>query len=972
MRVLVSLIVLCGAAAAHAQFLGQQSVAQSSYVVDKNGRLFVTGWNIYGQLGVGDKTDRTSFVEVPVPQGAGRWTMVAGGGSHAVAIADSDKLYVWGSNRYGQLGIGIPLSVVVPMRVANPEGVKNWKWVSAGEDHCVALSTDGRLYAWGNNDHGQVGTGNNIQYLFPQRIYPGDSAVSWSAVAAGPGYTVGISTYNQLYGWGVDSAGMCQNATSPTRVARKPFRGKSPLTAIAAGAGRQSTLLSDGYYAKFGSHEKLTTTKDKLIASVADGANHTLMIEPNGLLRAGGANDHGQLGQGDTLPRVGYHRPAYSVGIDYPPNVTQFVQVAAGMNHSLALGNDGWLYGWGSNEHGELGLPKSTPFVTRPIRILLIGDSIHMAATITRPRYSGAPVSATLTVTNWTSTPPLSPVATVVPFDPITIAEDSDTKPIAPAPVIRFAYGTCSWQLEGKRYWNELDTPEVQPYFVYVKAQGSAPYLLQPDILSDQLNGTPINNPLSGLVVETISGQPIANAVVGCSIVGGTVRTDREGRYKMTLKKYDSMSIFALKENYLTMSIGNLYPFPEGDTLPTLRLDPAPIIGLFENAGDLSASHGIFKVFYPDSLIGFSLSSTLIYRTTDSGTHWTAVRALNRPNTFTDISFVNPRVGIAVGTNGTVLETYDGGITWNDVAPLTPKTLRRVVFVSRDTVRVEGDQCMLHRYNGVWIKDLGYMKSFPAANTSITSDVWMTAADSGKSTATYDRGATTVPLDELSGNVQSMMFYGVYGHVVHDSMPMNYTGQANPISGIVWGHIVLSDSLTPMRGVSISRTFSIRNGNLVDYETTDEMGNFVWAGIDTFHYNYKLAYTDDSGNVKSYSWKDVSVKNGKTVKLTFADPAPVPPPPDTNKLAAQAGEPHRQLLRIQEEGRRLFAVFTAPPGRCELMLYDIMGRRVAELPAQSGPQERIPIETGTLASGVYYLRLVTSAGEQTVRFIVTK
>src|SRR5579885_1475446 len=100
-----------------AQFLGPQSLSQSTYVIDKNGHLFVSGWNQYGQLGVGDKTDRNQFVEVPIPPGATRWTLVAGGARHAIAVADSDKLYAWGSNRYGQLGTGTMGEVVIPTRI---------------------------------------------------------------------------------------------------------------------------------------------------------------------------------------------------------------------------------------------------------------------------------------------------------------------------------------------------------------------------------------------------------------------------------------------------------------------------------------------------------------------------------------------------------------------------------------------------------------------------------------------------------------------------------------------------------------------------------------------------------------------------------------------------------------------------------------------------------------------------------------
>jgi len=204
------LIINCSlfiAQSASAQFLGQQSLSRSSYVIDKNGRLFTFGWNAYGQLGVGDKMNRNTPVEVPVPQGAARWTLVAGGAEHALAVADSDKLYAFGSNRYGQLGTGTLGEVVVPTRVPNPQGVTAWKWVTAGRDHSLALSSTGQLYAWGNNDNGQLGIGNRYMATTPQPVLLANGVSVWAEVAAGPGYTLAVSRSGLLYGWGVDSMG---------------------------------------------------------------------------------------------------------------------------------------------------------------------------------------------------------------------------------------------------------------------------------------------------------------------------------------------------------------------------------------------------------------------------------------------------------------------------------------------------------------------------------------------------------------------------------------------------------------------------------------------------------------------------------------------------------------------------------------------------------------------------------------------
>jgi hypothetical protein len=973
MKKRILLILLCACATtARAQFLGQQSVSRSSYVIDKNGHLWVSGWNIYGQLGTGDKTDRSSFVQIPVPQGASRWTMVAGGGSHAVAVADSDKLYVWGSNRYGQLGLGLPITSVIPIRVTNPEGVRNWKWVSAGEDHTMALSAEGRLYTWGNNDRGQLGSGNRNQIPYPQQVWPGDSAVAWAAIAAGPGYTVALSTYGQLYTWGADTSGFIHSALAPNRASRTRFLVRSPLATLGAGVVRQSCVQQDGYFARFAVHEKLTTINDLLVASVADGSAHSLMIQPTGVLLAAGENEHGQLGQGDTLPRRGYNRPQYAVSISFPKGVTQFVAVAGGMNYSLALGNDGWLYGWGDNGHGELGL-GGVPFVTRPTKLMQIGDSLRMNAGFVAPSFDGIPVSATLTVRNLSSSSTVAPMATLIPCDPLSNDDTLNTKTLVPNTLAAGASGTTAWSIESQQYYAEPDFfGSIHhfngPYYAYISAPGSAPYLALSYLDVLPLNGKPIHDEVAGTVIDSITHEAIANA-----LVNNVVRTDSLGRYALVLSQYNKYGTYACKENYGS-DFFTFFPFPDGDTISALLLGPSPIQGFFQNIGDLQASQKVFKVFYPDSLIGFALSPTTIWRTTDSGLHWVSVHSIPFANSYNDFRFVNPRVGVAVGTSGTISETYDGGDTWTDVTPITTNNLSSIRFISRDTVSVFPGP--IDRYNGVW-KSPGRFYGFPTGSwdsITLVGRVIVRALDSGKSWISYD-GSPHAPLDELTGHARAVMFYGPFGHLIHDELPMNYAGHAAPNSGIVWGHVTFNDSLTGIRNAKITRTYNVRNGITFDSTYTDELGNFLWLAIDSFHYNYKLTYIDDSGRSKSYTWKDISVKNGKTVKLVYSDPAPIvppPPPPDTNKLIVSGSELSESSLRVDREGGAVYAVVSVPSGRCELALYDLMGRKLAEIPCIAGINRRIPLETAELSNGTYYLRLVTAQERLQARFSVVK
>ena len=89
------------------------------------------GRNNYGQLGLGDTTQRTS----PTKVGTDTWTAVAGGEGHSLAINSDGYLYSFGRNNYGQLGLGDTSSRTSPTKV----GTDTWTAVAAGYYHSLAM-----------------------------------------------------------------------------------------------------------------------------------------------------------------------------------------------------------------------------------------------------------------------------------------------------------------------------------------------------------------------------------------------------------------------------------------------------------------------------------------------------------------------------------------------------------------------------------------------------------------------------------------------------------------------------------------------------------------------------------------------------------------------------------------------------------------------------------------------------------------
>jgi alpha-tubulin suppressor-like RCC1 family protein len=79
---------------------------------------------------------------------------VVAGSSHSLALDNKGKLYTWGNNEDGQLGLGDEEHRNIPTLVSKEI---TFKTIAAGSSHSLALDTKGKLYAWGYNGYGQLG-----------------------------------------------------------------------------------------------------------------------------------------------------------------------------------------------------------------------------------------------------------------------------------------------------------------------------------------------------------------------------------------------------------------------------------------------------------------------------------------------------------------------------------------------------------------------------------------------------------------------------------------------------------------------------------------------------------------------------------------------------------------------------------------------------------------------------------------------
>jgi alpha-tubulin suppressor-like RCC1 family protein len=213
----------------------------SALALTKSGRVLAWGDNVAGQLGNGTKKDRHAPVYVRLPAHT-KITSIAAGFEAGYAVTSAGRLLAWGYNVAGELGDGTAASRLKPVQVHLPTGVKV-SAATAGELHVLALTTGGRALAWGFNKNGQLGDGSTTIRHKPVFVkLPAGTKVR--ALAGGQDFSMALTRGGRILTWGGNGLGQLGNGTTtdsstPVRVHLPP--GFTP-TAIGAGWFAQTGL----------------------------------------------------------------------------------------------------------------------------------------------------------------------------------------------------------------------------------------------------------------------------------------------------------------------------------------------------------------------------------------------------------------------------------------------------------------------------------------------------------------------------------------------------------------------------------------------------------------------------------------------------------------------------------------------------------------------------------------------------------
>uniref|UniRef100_A0A8C3UHE3 X-linked retinitis pigmentosa GTPase regulator n=1 Tax=Catharus ustulatus TaxID=91951 RepID=A0A8C3UHE3_CATUS len=295
--------------------------------------------------------------------------LISCGDEHTAIITGKGKLYMFGSNDWGQLGLGSKNTVSKPtcVKALKPEKPK---LAVCGRNHTLVYTEKGNVYATGGNSEGQLGLGDTEERTTFHLISFFTNQHKIKQLSAGSYTSAAVTEDGQLFVWGDNSEGQIGLASEASAsVPCKVDIGK-PVSFVSCGYYHSALITGDGELYTFGEplNGKLGLFPEQLknnrvpqpvlgimekVKKVACGGEHTVVLTEKAVYTFG-LGQYGQLGHGtfvfeSSVPKPVKHLKRHKI-----------CNIACGENHSAVIAENGLMFTFGDGRHGKLGFGEES------------------------------------------------------------------------------------------------------------------------------------------------------------------------------------------------------------------------------------------------------------------------------------------------------------------------------------------------------------------------------------------------------------------------------------------------------------------------------------------------------------------------------------------------------------------------------------------------------------------------------------
>ena len=326
--------------------------ADSMFALRSNGEAWGWGANTNVQLGY-----LTAIQNAPKSLVGGFSFSQIVAGSHSMGLRSSDgSVWAWGAGGAGQLGNNTITNQSSPVSVL---GGYSFTKIAAGAAVAVGLRSDGQVLTWGTNTNGSLGDGTVTGKSSPISVIGGHSFVDVHASAS---TVYALKADGSVWGWGTGTGGELGNGATTNSSSPVSVSGNMVFSSFTVGGQSATTgsaiKSSDGTVWTWGSNTngqlgRFTTfitspvsiSTGVAVSQLAAPGNTISVLDTTGNAWGSGDNSSGQIGDG-TLDSPS--SPVSTLGNN------SFVQIAAGLSHTLGRKSDGSVWGWGANTNAML------------------------------------------------------------------------------------------------------------------------------------------------------------------------------------------------------------------------------------------------------------------------------------------------------------------------------------------------------------------------------------------------------------------------------------------------------------------------------------------------------------------------------------------------------------------------------------------------------------------------------------------